>query len=154
MKQGPNFKRIEDNMRSGPLAAHQFLGTDTRTLADVILHDQLLLEPLGLTNQDISDRMRYFTDKLADNPGPKNVDHKFRVEREEHKGRILCPFADNVQASKSITRVTNMESGKTVVWSDLNIHLIASHGFYEGYGAPFRVDPAEYAEVLEIKNPK
>jgi hypothetical protein len=154
MKQGPNLKRIEDNMRSGPLAAHQFLGTDTRTLADVILHDQLLLEPLGLTNKDISERMRYFTDKLLDKPGPMVVDKKFRAEREEHKGGILCPFADNVQASKSITKVTNMRSGKTVMWSDLNIHLIDEHGFFEGHGAPFRVDPAEFAEVLEIKNPK
>ena len=154
MKQGPNSKRIEDNMRSGPLAAHQFLGTDTRTLSDIILHDQLLLESLGLTNQDISERMHYFTEQLKANPGPRVVDNKFMAEREEHKGAILCPFADNVQASKSITRVTNIELRKTVMWSDLNIHLIGTHGFYEGYGAPFRVDPAEYAEVLEINKLK
>lgn len=151
MKQGPNVKRIEENMRTGPLAAHQFLGNDTRTLADIILHDQLLLEPLGLTNQAIADRMRYFTEQAA-KTGSCVVDNKFRVEREEHKGSIICPFADNYQASKSITRVMNLKSGKEVAWSDLNIHLIAQHGFFEGDGAPFRVEPAEFAEVLEIKN--
>ncbi len=153
MKQGPSFKRIEENMRSGPLAAHQFLGTDARTLADIILHDQLLLEPLELTNESIAHRMQYFSDQAA-KMGPSVVDHKFRVEREEHKGSILCPFADNHQSSKSITRVVNMDLGKAVAWSDLNIHLIAHHGFFEGYGAPFRVEPSEYAEVLEIKNLK
>jgi len=151
VKQGPDLKRIEDNMRSGALAGHQFLGTDTRTLADIIHQDQLLLEPLGLTHHNIAERMRYFTDQATERPGPVFVDGKFRVEREEHKGGILCPFADNVQASKSITQVTNTETGETVTWSDLNIHLIAEHGFYEGHGAPFRVDPAKYAEVLEIK---
>lgn len=151
MKQGPSFKRIEDNMRSGPLAAHQFLGTDLRTLTDIILQDQLVLEPLGLTNADIAGRMEYFTDLAEESSGPKLVDGKFEVEREEHKGSIPCPFADNCQATKSITRVTNLQSGKSVQWSDLNIHLIAKHGFYEGEGAPFRVDPVEYAEVLEIK---
>lgn len=154
MKQGPTLRRIEENMRSGPLAAHQFLGTDTRTLADIILYDQLLLEQLGLTNQAIYERMRYFTDKLVATTESQVIDNRFRVEREEHKGSILCPFADNYQASKSITRVLNMQSGQTVAWSDLNIHLIACHGFYEGYGAPFRIDPSEYAEVLEIPNSK
>ncbi|HKM42772.1 MAG TPA: hypothetical protein VJZ70_02160 [Limnochordia bacterium] len=154
MKQGPDFKRIEDNMRSGQLAAHQFLGTDTRTLTDIILHDQLLLEPLGLTNQDIADRMLYFTERADEGLGPQVVDGVFKVERQEHKGGILCPFSDNSQASKSITRVTNIQTGNSVAWSDLNIHLIANHGFYEGHGAAFRVDPVEYAEVLEIKNVK
>nr|NLJ03137.1 hypothetical protein [Bacillota bacterium] len=59
MKQGPDLKRIEDNMRSGLLAAHQFLGTDLRTLADIIFQDRLLLEPLGLTARAIAERMRY-----------------------------------------------------------------------------------------------
>lgn len=150
MKQGPNFRRIEENMREGLLATHQFLGEDQRTLADIIHQDQLVLEQLGLTNQDIAERMHYFIDQLQWSTGSQLVDHKYRVEREEHKGSILCPFADNFQASKSITSVFNLELGKKVIWSDLNIHLIAAHGFYEGYGAPFRVDPAECADVLGI----
>ncbi|NMB00567.1 MAG: hypothetical protein GX971_03465 [Firmicutes bacterium] len=150
MKQGPNFRRIEENMRFGPLAAHQFLGTDSRSLADIILYDQLVLEQLSLTNQDIYERMRYFTEQVVGDGERRVVEDKFWVEREEHKGNILCPFADNYQASKSITRVHNLELGKTVFWSDLNIHLIAYHGFYEGFGAPFRIDPLECVEVLEI----
>lgn len=141
-------------MRSGTLAAHQFLGSDLRSLADIILHDRLLLEPLGLTNEDLAERMRYFTEQATESQVPQVVDGKFEVEREEHKGSILCPFADNFQASKSIIRVKNLETDKSVVWSDLNIHLIEEHGFYEGYGAPFRIDPVEYAQVLEVQKHK
>ena len=65
MKQGPDLRRIEDNMRTGTLAAHQFLGTDRRALADIILQDQLLLEQLGLTNQALAERMRFFTDQAG-----------------------------------------------------------------------------------------
>lgn len=154
MKQGPNFQRIEENMRFGPLAAHQFLGTDTRSLADIILHDQLVVEQLHLTNQDIYERMRYFTEQVAGDGDIQIVDGKFKVEREEHKGNILCPFADNFQTTKSLTKVYNLELGKEVVWSDLNIHLIAYHGFYEGTGAPFRLDPLELVEILEISKTK
>ncbi|MDI9484951.1 MAG: hypothetical protein QM372_05730 [Bacillota bacterium] len=151
MKQGPDLKRIEDNMRSGLLAAHQFLGTDLRTLADIIFQDRLLLEPLGLTARAIAERMRYFSEQAEEGQGPKVVDGKFEVEREEHKGSILCPFADNVQASKSITRLKNLETGMSVIWSDLNIHLIEEHGFFEGHGAPFRIEPVEIAQVLEVQ---
>lgn len=153
MKQGPDLRRIEDNMRTGTLAAHQFLGTDRRALADIILQDQLLLEQLGLTNQALAERMRFFTDQAAEK-GFKVVDKRFQVEREEHKGTIPCPFADNFNAAKSITKVSNLQTGGEVIWSDLNIHLIEEHGFYEGYGSPFRVDPMAYADVLEIKKDK
>ena len=136
MKQGPDLRRIEDNMRSGTLAAHQFLGSDLRSLADIILHDRLLLEPLGLTNEDLGERMRYFTEQATESQVPQVVDGKFEVRAGGAQGGILCPFADNFQASKSIIRVKNLETDKSVVWSDLNIHLIEEHGFYEGWAEP------------------
>ncbi|NLJ81061.1 MAG: hypothetical protein GX335_08560 [Firmicutes bacterium] len=150
MKQAPDFLRIEENMRTGPLAAHDFLGSDERSLAAIIYHDRLLLEQLGLTAKDFAQRMRYFSSKAGADAGPQIVDGKFAVERAEYIGRILCPFADNFQAPKAVITVVNKELGKKVVWSDLNVHLIEEHGFFEGEGAPFRIEPSFYAEVLEI----
>jgi hypothetical protein len=33
-------------------------------------------------------------------------------------------------------------------WSDLNIHLIAKHGFFEGKGSAFRIEPKELISTI------
>jgi hypothetical protein len=33
----------------------------------------------------------------------------------------------------------------------MHIHLIDSHGFYEGKGSPFRLEPAALVEILDIQ---
>jgi hypothetical protein len=35
-----------------------------------------------------------------------------------------------------------------VQWSDLSIHLIGAHGFFEGRGSFFRLEPAELVAIL------
>jgi len=43
-----------------------------------------------------------------------------------------------------------MASGENLVWSDLTIHLIEEHGFYQGKGSPYRLDPSEVKRILEL----
>lgn len=151
MKQGPDFARIEENMRIGTQAVHGFMGTDHRTLTDVIREDQLRLKHLGIDNQTIAERMRYFTELGKQQMGTAFVvDGRYQVETDEHKGSIPCPFAHNYQADKCNTRLTCLRTGRTIVWSDLNIHLIEEHGFFEGSEAPFRIDPQTIVELLGI----
>ena len=43
-----------------------------------------------------------------------------------------------------------IESGKTLTFTGLQIHLVEAHGFYEGRGSRYRLDPARLKEVLEL----
>lgn len=141
-------------MRTGPLAAHGFLGEDPRSLAHIIQADGLILERLGLTGKDLAARMRFFTEQGRRYMGAQvMVDGNYMVQTEEHKGMILCPFAHNHQEQKDITALTNLSTGKTVRWSSLNIHFIDEHGFFEGRGAEFRLEPDEIAEILGLVPP-
>jgi hypothetical protein len=47
--------------------------------------------------------------------------------------------------------VRNTKLGREVTFTDMHIHMIGSHGFYEGKGSPFRLEPKQLAEVLEIE---
>ncbi|MHC5179457.1 MAG: hypothetical protein ACYSOS_02915 [Planctomycetota bacterium] len=38
-------------------------------------------------------------------------------------------------------------------WTDLNIHMIAEHSFFEGTGAFFRIEPAEIISILFEETP-
>lgn len=149
MRQSPEFQRIQENMQPGKLTAHGFLGEDARNLADILAEDNAVVGKLGLTHEAIAARMRYFTGKGTDGLGnPVIVDEIYQVVVEDHRGIMPCPFSDNVKVDKRNTRVTNLKLNRDIHWSDLNIHMIEKHGFYEGRDAFFRVDPAAVAEVL------
>ncbi len=149
MKQGPLSDEIQNRMGPGVLTKDGFLGHDTRKLADIIFDDAIALASANLTNKDISDKMKYLTEKAKEGLGSTvEVDGAFLVSADEHKGSIPCPFGDNYRAGKANTTVTTINGGLTLTWSDLNIHMIEKHGFYEGQGSCYRLEPSRLIEVL------
>jgi hypothetical protein len=75
----------------------------------------------------------------------------FEVRVDSVRGRMPCPFGERGLYPKTNVTVRNLKTGREVAYTDLNIHLIAAHGLYEGRGTPFRVEPAELAAVLEVE---
>jgi hypothetical protein len=47
-----------------------------------------------------------------------------------------------------VTTLRRTDSGQTVQWSDLSIHFIGTHTFFEGKGSFFRIEPAELVRAL------
>ncbi len=152
MKQSPELRVIQENMLTGSLAAFGFLGSDTRSLADILRDDDERVTSLALTHEAIAERLQFFYDKGQQSLGQTVATDHFDVVVEEHKGGIPCPFRDNFTAPKAVITVTERNSGQTMTWSALNIHMIRAHGFYEGVGAKFRVEPETVAELLWKEN--
>lgn len=151
MKQDPNLQKIQEKMHPGRITNGGFLGEDTRSLSAIISEDRETLEGLGISNEMIAEKMRYFTGKARSGFGsPVTVDDFYLVSVDEHRGKVPCPFSDNFWAAKVNTTITNLLTSETLTWSDLNIHMIEKHGFFEGKGAMFRVDPAKAVVVLGI----
>ena len=149
LKLNPEQKRIQSNMEPGSLSAEGYLGDDTRNFTEIQKEDNLTVEKLGLTHKEIANRMRYFTLKGRESlESPIIVDEIYEVQVDEFRGTISCPFSDNMKSLKRNTTVRNVKNNKSLIWSDLNVHMIDAHGFYEGKGAMFREDPEEIYEVL------
>lgn len=151
MKQNPKLKLIQENMQPGSYTAHGFLGDDSRSLKDILRSDDEAVRKMGLTHMDIAARMKYFTDIGKEAPDSVVLlDGIYEVLVDDHRGFIPCPFADNEKELKTNTKLHNRDIDKEIYWSDLNIHMIGSHGFYEGHGSFFRTDPVELARILGL----
>ncbi len=150
MKQTPKMKKIQENLSPGAYSAEGFLGEDTRNLEDILKEDENTVKSMGLSHEQIAAGMKRYTDKGKENPGNpvREVDCEIIVD--DHRGYIPCPFSDNEKALKTNTRVFNKRLNRSVYWSDLNIHMIEKHGFYEGRGSRFRTGPEELVEILEL----
>jgi hypothetical protein len=151
MKQTVDMQTIQDKMQPGKLTAEGFLGSDTRNLQDILLADQETMNRLGLTHVEIADRMQAITDvgkRMTEALLP--LAEGFAVQVDEYMGAIPCPFGDHHNADKRNTLVKNLKTGAAVHWTDLSIHMIRAHGFYEGIGSYFRLDPTYLADFLPI----
>lgn len=151
MKQTPDFDKIQENMRAGSITGPGFLGLDERNLVDIISEDQAKVKELGLTNEIIANKLEMFMKQGERGFGsPVKVDDRFVVIVEENRGYIPCPFRHGHLAKKANINVRNIARKEEVDYSPISIHLIREHGFYQGKGSPYRLDPAKVARILEL----
>jgi len=139
-------------MRPGVLTLHGFLGNDSRNLVEILDDDAAEVSRLGTKNSSIAERMQYFRNRGEEGLGEFiSIDEDFEVRVETVRGKIPSPFGGPGLYSKTNTTVRNTKLGREVTYTDINIHLIRDHGFFEGKGSPFRQEPRELVEVLEIE---
>jgi len=128
-----------------------FLGYERRKLIEILTDDQGVVSSLGLSHEIIAQRLRAITDEARQGWGdPVMVEGKFRVEVHEVRGKIPCPWGHPGLYRKTHAKLEKMETEETLVWSDLAVHLIEEHGFYQGRGSPYRLEPSEVKRILEL----
>jgi len=131
------------------IAAGGFLGTDTRSVSEIIDCDMSELAELKITIEKIVGRMKEITNTAIPALGNwVQAGKKLTAKVEEAKGLLSCPWPHPARFAKRVTYVKNTESGQTIKWADLNIHLIEKHNFFEGKGSPFRIEPKELVEII------
>ncbi len=143
MKENPVELKIRQDMRES------FLADDTRPIAEIIETDLAELHAAGLTQQQLAEAMRALTLKGLENQGFETPVDGYTVLVEEYMGRFGCPFKHGAREAKRNTTVKNAE-GKTMLWTDMSIHLIEAHGFFQGLGSPYRLEPLELAAFLGL----
>ena len=150
MKKTPDQQRDQDNLASSAFSADGFLGTDPRDLAAILAADRQTVDRLGATHEDLARKLRRLAVLGAAELGrPAAVGPHLEVSVEEHRGAIPCPFRDARRVMKRITTVTDTRTGESLRFTDLNVHMIEAHGFYEGKDSPFRVEPEAVVKMLE-----
>ncbi len=154
MKQNPRLDTVEKTMAPGEISRIGFLGHDIRKLVDILLEDGQFVTGLNFTHGVLADSMERLTDLGREAFGnPVAVDGFLEVTVEDSRGMMPCPFQHPGMYYKENTFVVNTKTGEKTSWTALNIHMIRDHGFYEGKGSPFRVEPLEIIQILELVAP-
>ena len=148
VKQSPHLDLVEREMRR--IGMGTFLGSDPRRLAEILDHDHESVNALGLTNEKFASRLEEITLAAKKALGERFIlEDRYEVRAEEHRGMIPCPW-EHPQGLffKSYVELRDKKSGETLIWSDLSIHLIREHGFFQGKGSPFRLEPKVLKQVF------
>jgi hypothetical protein len=149
MKESPQNKKLEEILRSSKFAAGGFLGGDKRSVPEIIDADLSELSKSGYNIEQVVDRMQEITNAAIAGLGTWVTIDKFRQAKvDEAKGQLPCPWPHQARFAKRITILRHADFDETIMWSDLNIHLIAEHGFFEGRDSDFRVEPGRLITMI------
>lgn len=149
MKHPPETAKLEETLRSSKLVSFGFMGSDTRPLAEIIEADAAELAKLNYTVYDIADRMREITDKARTGLGTAvKISDSLEAAASPARGQVPCPWPHAGRFAKTVVTLRRTDGDRHIRWSALNIHLIEAHGFFEGRGAAFRLDPRELVQML------
>lgn len=141
MKQNPTENAIRERMSAGALSLDGFLGNDSRPIDEIIAEDTAELAATGVSLEELAAFLQKIHD-AADAGLETQVelfDGRLTAQMQEGMGRIPCPFACGKVCHKGIILVRAGDHELTL--TPLQIHMIADHGFFQGKGSPFRVDP-------------
>jgi hypothetical protein len=150
MKRNPAEQTIRDRMASGGISADGFLGSDPRNIADIVAADTAEIEAAGLTVKQIAqflDEVHEAADRNLEAP-VKLFNDRVTARLTEVKGRIPCPFGCGHRAHKAVIEVRMQ--GKTLMFTPLHVHLLREHGFLQGKGALFRLEPRDLIALYRM----
>lgn len=149
MKMTPELKKAAENMAPGVISAEGFMGSDRRSLSVLIDEDARQLRRLELDPGEVVKRLRFLMEEGRKGLGePVTVDTHWLVKTDEARGRLGCPWEDGIFRKINVT-VQHKDSGESIRYTDLSLHLLEAHGFLEGRGSVFRLEPVQLKKVLE-----
>jgi len=151
MKRDPTIRRVVDRMRPGVLCRDGFLGSDRRRLEEIIETDRSTVVGLGTTHEAIAERLEAVYGRARAGLGtPVAIDGRLTAVWREAMGRIPCPWGGCGTFPKGEVELTDVETGQSLLLTPLSIHQVAAHGFYQGRGARYRVEPELACRLLGL----
>lgn len=149
MEKTPEMEKLDNILRSSRIVAGGFMGPDNRDVDEITQEDTRTVEQLGYSLKQVAGRMQKITDTAKKALGvPVEIDSRLTACVDEAKGKIVCPWPHPASFDKRLTTVTNANSSEKITWSDLHIHMIAEHGFFEGRGSEMRIEPEKLIKLL------
>lgn len=152
MKRTPNEQRIMDLLAPGALCRDGFLGDDRRGLQEILDTDRAAVEALGLTHRDIAGALdAACRAAMAGLGAPVHLpDGNLVAEFHEAMGAVPSPWGEGKLFAKGEVVVADTSTGERLVYTPLSVHLVGEHGFYQGRGSPYRIEPAKVARLFGL----
>ncbi len=152
MKENPAMHKIIENMKPGVISLNGFMGEDSRSIEEIIDHDAMTLEKIGLTRDEIADSLEALREKALEGFGDFiSISGDYMVKADSVRGKLPCPFDHPGLFRKTVITVANKKTEEEMFYTDLGIHLIREHGFFQGKGSFFRLDPEVLLFLKDIK---
>jgi hypothetical protein len=149
MQETPEDKMIRERLMPGQISPKGFLGTDERPVEEIIAADTAEVEAAGLTTVQLGELLEEIH-QAADQGWESTVslyDGRITARSLEVNGKIPCPFGCGAKCHKAVIEVNFC--GTKIQFTPLDAHMIQVHGFFEGKGSDYRLNPRDIIEIFK-----
>lgn len=151
MKESPSDIKLREMLGPTVFSGEGFLGKDSRPVSEIIASDLAELERLNLTADDLAAALEeVYNNAVSAYGGEVEAMPGVAAVYYESMGRLPSPFGGEGTFRKGEVVVTDRASGKSLILTSLSIHLIKHHGFFQGKGARYRIEPSLAADILRL----
>ena len=151
MKLTPQERRVLQRMAPGVLCREGFLGGDVRPLPEILDTDRAAVDRLGTTDAELAGCLGRACEAARAALGRQvTLAGGLTAVYREAMGIIPCPWGDGVKLPKGEVELTDPAAGGKLLFTPLSVHLIEEHGFYQGRGSRYRVEPAEVHRLFRL----
>jgi hypothetical protein len=132
-----------------PYSSAGFIGSDPRSIDQIIAEDTAVLTGLGISRQDFVLRLKNVYEKAKNSFGsPVSITAESAAVFYDSRGKIPSPFEGDGVFEKGEAVVTGVKSNQQIIITGLSIHLIEKYGFFQGKGTRYRIDPELAVRLL------
>jgi hypothetical protein len=152
MKLIPNERKILERMAPGVLCREGFLGPDSRSLQEILDTDRAAVDRLGVTHEQLAACLRGVCQAgMAALGAEVPVEGgRLRAVYHEAMGYIPSPWGDGATFPKGEVELSDAQGAVRLRFTPLSVHLIERHGFYQGRGSRYRLEPVEVARLFRL----
>ncbi|MFP4243258.1 MAG: hypothetical protein ACLFQB_15385 [Chitinispirillaceae bacterium] len=151
MKEYSHEPRSAAPLGPSKFSADGFLGTDGRKPEEIIADDLSTLQDMGIRRESLTGALREIYSKAESALGnPVRISPRLKAEHFESRGKIPSPFDREGLFPKGEVELSDEKTGRTVIFTPLSIYLVEKHGFFQGKGSRYRLEPEEVADMLEL----
>ena len=144
-------KSLRELLGPSQFSAEGFLGADERTPEAIIKDDETALQALFTGKEAVASALRDMYVRAERALGnPITLAPSVTAVHEDARGRITSPFPSDGTFQKGQVKITESTSGLTMLITPLSIHLIEKHGFFQGRGSRYRIEPADAVKIIKL----
>jgi hypothetical protein len=150
MKQTPSERDAARLFEPSKFSGDGFLGTDTRPVEQIIAADRAAVDALGTTCEAIAEQLAAVYDLAERALGdPVDLRNGMVATHFESRGKSPSPFRGDGLFPKGEVVISGGPSNKRLRLTRLGISMIRNHGFFQGRGSPYRIEPEDAAGLFD-----
>lgn len=151
MKQSPSEKELIRNLSPSKFSAEGFLGSDSRPVDEIVNEDMAVLARHHVSKETLAHALTEAYD-MAQKAFGADILIRAGVTAVFHEsmGRVPSPFKGAGVFEKGDVVLKDLQDDHGIIITRLGIHLIGKHGFFQGKGSPYRIDPLAAIKLLRL----
>ncbi|MBD3317106.1 MAG: hypothetical protein GF344_15065 [Chitinivibrionales bacterium] len=152
MEESPSEKQLRQRLSASRFSAEGFLGEDNRSIDEIINEDTGTLERSAVSHEQLVTALKEVYGRAREALGAEiTLKQGVAARYYESMGKIPSPYRGDGVFEKGEVIVRNADGSRRIIITSLGIALIEKHGFFQGKGSRYRIEPSTAIDLLEVK---